>query len=83
MLFSWYLQDGPQDFDFFNGHGADYSFDLISIETYAPQLIGHNKLFLGSVESKCLLKIRARYQACHVTLWLRLNYYTPKMWGNR
>ena len=29
--------------------GADYSFELISIETYAPQFIGHNKLFLGSV----------------------------------
>ena len=29
--------------------GADYSFEVISIETYAPQFIGHNKLFLGSV----------------------------------
>ena len=29
--------------------GADYSFQLISIETYAPQYNGHNKLFLGSV----------------------------------
>ena len=29
--------------------GADYSFELISIETYAPQFIGYNKLFLGSV----------------------------------
>ena len=28
---------------------ADYSFVLISIETYALQLIGHNKIFLGSV----------------------------------
>ena len=24
--------------------GANYSFELISIETYAPQLHGHNKL---------------------------------------
>ena len=31
--------------------GADYSIDLISIETYAPQFIGHNKIFLGSVFS--------------------------------
>ena len=30
--------------------GADYSFEFISIENYAPQFIGHNKLFLGSVE---------------------------------
>jgi hypothetical protein len=29
--------------------GADYSFDLNSIETYAPQFFGHNNLFLGSV----------------------------------
>ena len=31
---------------------ADYSFELISIETYVPQFIGHNKLFLGSVHSE-------------------------------
>ena len=31
--------------------GADYSFELIFIETYAPQFIGHNKIFLGSVLS--------------------------------
>ena len=29
--------------------GAEYSFELISIETYAPQFIGHDKFFLGSV----------------------------------
>ena len=29
--------------------GADYSFELISIDTYAPQFIGHNIFFLGSV----------------------------------
>ena len=29
--------------------GADYSIELIAIETYAPQFIGHNKIFLGSV----------------------------------
>ena len=29
--------------------GADYSFELISIETYAPQYIWQNILFLGSV----------------------------------
>ena len=35
--------------------GADYSFELISIETYVPQFIGHTKLFLGSVyyETDC------------------------------
>ena len=30
---------------------ANYSFELIFIETYAPQFIGHNKFFLGSVFS--------------------------------
>ena len=30
--------------------GADYSVELISIETYAPQFIGHNKFFLDSVD---------------------------------
>ena len=31
---------------------ADYSIELISIETNAPQFIGHNnKIFLGSVSS--------------------------------
>ena len=29
--------------------GADYLIELISIETYAPQYIGHNKIFLESV----------------------------------
>ena len=29
--------------------GADYSFDLISIETYAPQSIELDKLLLGNV----------------------------------
>ena len=29
--------------------GADYSLELISIETYAPQFIGLNKFFLGSM----------------------------------
>ena len=29
--------------------GADYSFELNFIETYAPQFLGHNDLFLGSV----------------------------------
>ena len=34
--------------------GADYSFELISIETYAPQFIEHNIFFLGSVVKECL-----------------------------
>ena len=33
--------------------GAYYSIELISFETYAPQFIGHNKIFLGNV--KCIV----------------------------
>jgi hypothetical protein len=36
--------------------GADYLFELISIEIYVPQFNGHNKLFLGSVH-KIQIKI--------------------------
>ena len=36
--------------------GADYSFELNSIETYAPQFFGHNNLFLGSVNSYLMLQ---------------------------
>ena len=28
--------------------GADYSFELMSIETYAPQFIENDTIFLGS-----------------------------------
>ena len=31
--------------------GANYSFDLISIETFTPQVFGRNNLFLGTVLS--------------------------------
>ena len=34
----------PRNLIFSMAMGADYSFELISIETYAPQFIGHNKL---------------------------------------
>ena len=41
-----------KDFDFFivmSARSANYSIKLISIETYAPQFIGHNKIFLASL----------------------------------
>ena len=37
--------------------GADYSFELIFIETYAPQFIGYNELFLESVNLLSILQI--------------------------
>ena len=51
----------PPGFWFFSiATGADYSFDLISIETYAqaclcPQFFGHKNLSLGDVFSLVLL----------------------------
>ena len=39
----------PRILNFSIAMDADYSFELISVETYAPQFIGYNKLFLGSV----------------------------------
>ena len=49
MLFSWQLQKGPKTLIFSIAMGADYLFELISIDTYAPQFIGHNEFFVGSV----------------------------------
>ena len=37
--------------------GADYSFELISIVHRVPQFIGHNEIFLGSVERERRLEI--------------------------
>ena len=36
--------------------GANYSFELISIETYEPQFIEHSKLFVGRVYYKASYK---------------------------
>ncbi len=38
--------------------GADYSFELNSIETLAPTFFGHINLFLGSVQNKTCCKTR-------------------------
>ena len=37
LLFSWYLQNGPRDFDFFNGHGFQ-TFILAEIYCYLSAL---------------------------------------------
>ena len=50
VLFSWQLQNSPQDFDFFNGHGCRLFIQLIFNETCAPQFNGHNNSFLDSVD---------------------------------
>ena len=53
MLFSWKLQNGPQNFDIFSmAMGADYSLELIFSEPCAPQFNWPNKFFLASVSSK-------------------------------
>jgi hypothetical protein len=43
VLFRWQLQNGLQILIFSIAMGADYSFELISIKTYTPKFIGHNK----------------------------------------
>ena len=41
----------PRISNFLIAIGANYSIELISIETYALQFIGHNKIILDSVYS--------------------------------
>ena len=45
--------------------GANYSFELISIKTYAPQIIGHNKVVLDNVELDTQ-KVLSRYEHLRV-----------------
>ena len=51
VLFSWCLvaPKRPPGLIFSIAMGAYYVFEIISIETYAPQFIENNKIFLGSV----------------------------------
>ena len=51
VLFSWLLQNGSQDFDFFNCMGADYSFNVKSIATFALAFFGYIISVLASVSS--------------------------------
>ena len=49
VLFSWQLQNGPQDFDLFNSNGCQ-TFILYEIHCYlSPLKSCHNNSFLGSV----------------------------------
>ena len=50
MLFSWQLQNGPQDFDFSIAMGADFSFYVKSIATYAPAFLMYNNSVLARVQ---------------------------------
>ena len=43
------FKTAPRILTFSIAMGADYSIELIFIETYASQFIGHNKIFLGSI----------------------------------
>ena len=47
---------------------VDYSFELNSIETYAPQFFGHNILFLGRVI--CVEGLSDHYVYCKLLLWV-------------
>ena len=49
VLFSWYFQNGRQDFEFFNCHGCQ-TFILYEIYCYrSPPKSWHNNSFLGSL----------------------------------
>ena len=57
VLFSWYLQNGPQDFNFFNCPGC-WIFILCEIHCYlCPPKSWHNNSFLGSVHKWDLQRI--------------------------
>ena len=64
--------------------GADYSFEHISNETYASQLIGHNKIFLGS-EYICRIvqipKVEIFYKRCLSIIYLYVSekYGSPEI----
>ena len=49
VLFSWLLQNGPQDFDS-TAMGADYSFYVKFIATYAPTFLRYNNSVLAIVQ---------------------------------
>ena len=60
MLSSWCSKTAPRILIFSIAIGANYSFELNSIETYAPQFFGHNNLFLGSVSSEAASRLPRR-----------------------
>ena len=45
--------------------GAGFSFELISIETYAPQFIAHNNFFLGSVFKQVMFDRLKSFEKCN------------------
>ena len=52
VLFSWQLQNGPQDFDFFQLSWVPIiHLSLIPLRPKPPQFFGHNNLFLGGVST--------------------------------
>ena len=40
--------------------GANYSFELVPLDTYAPQFMGQNHFFLGSVDNSLFTKFYFR-----------------------
>ena len=59
VLFSWQLQNGPQDFDFFSiAMGADFSFYVKSIATYAPAFLMYNNSVLARVSWMFVNKLK-------------------------
>ena len=59
--------------------GADYAFELIFNETYAPQFNGHNKFFLASV-SKSIRKMTGKTHRTPPLLPQLLSQYSKGCW---
>jgi hypothetical protein len=47
VLFSWYLKNGSQDFDFSIAMDANYSFYVKNIETHAREVLPLDILAIG------------------------------------
>ena len=56
------LQNGPQDFDFFDCNGSDYPFEVKTIEIWVPEFFKHNNSSAATVDLDVLL-------ICLITNW--------------
>ena len=86
VLFSWYLQNGPQDFVFFNCQGCQ-TFLLAEIHCYLSALKSwHNNLFLSGVNDYFfllnILGVERSYKCDLQTRTLQWMFqHQPKGWN--
>ena len=63
VMFSWWLQNGPQDFDFLIAMDANYSVEEKNIEIWAPAFFKQNNTSVATVLSPIFLVSGASYKA--------------------